>query len=205
MKNFKTHLVFPTAMHTFNYTMDVEEKNAMVNYIKKLKNEETRPVKGMPTHTKNDLHKQPEFSHLRNAINQATHEVVKKMEFKYDTLEMTGMWGNFLPKGCTHAPHTHSNHLFSGVFYVLSDSKSSAIQFFDPRTQAHVLQPLKKADNGLNSDIITIPSTTGVGIIFPSWLRHWVPPTGSDRASVSWNFIIRGNYGSPNSLQDVNI
>ena len=38
------------------------------------------------------------------------------MEFKYDSLEMTGMWGNALPKGNAHAPHTHSNHLFSGVF-----------------------------------------------------------------------------------------
>jgi len=36
-------------------------------------------------------------------------------------------------------------------------------------------------------------------------LTHWVPPTGSERISVSWNFIIRGKYGEPNSLQDVNI
>ena len=119
------------------------------------------------------------------------------MEFKYDSLEMTGMWGNALPKGNAHAPHTHSNHLFSGVYYIQSDELSSPIQFFDPRPHAHVMRPDKNVDNTLNSDIIAIPCTTGIGIIFPSWLTHWVPPTGSERVSVSWNFIIRGKYGEP--------
>ena len=205
MEKIKTHLVFPTALHIFNHKMEQEEQQIMIEYIKGTKNKETLSVSGLSKHTKNNLHKIPEFARLRNTINDATHEVVKKMEYKYDSLEMTGMWGNALPKGNAHAPHSHSNHLFSGVYYVQSDELSSPIQFFDPRPQSGVMRPNKSKDNTLNSDIIAIPCTTGVGIIFPSWLTHWVPPTGSERVSISWNFIIRGMYGEPNSLQDVSI
>ena len=103
----KTHLVFPTALHIFNHSMEQEEKQLMVNYIKGTRNKETVDVAGLSKHTKNNLHKIPEFAKLRNTINDATHEVVKKMEFKYDSLEMTGMWGNALPKRkCTRTTHT---------------------------------------------------------------------------------------------------
>lgn len=200
-----THLMFPTALHIFDHKMKQEEQQIMIDYINGTRNKETTDVSGLSKHTKNDLHKILEFASLKNTIIEATQEVVKKMEFKCNSLEMTGMWGNALPKGNAHAPHTHSNHLFSGVFYVKSDELSSPIQFFDPRPQAHVMRPDKHKDNTLNSDIVAIPCNTGVGIIFPSWLTHWVPPTGSERISVSWNFIIRGKYGESNSLQDVNI
>ena len=45
----------------------------------------------------------------------------------------------------------------------------------------------------------------GKGYIFPSWLQHWVPITEDKRISVSWNIILRGNYGEPNTLQNAHI
>ena len=42
------------------------------------------------------------------------------------------MWANKLEKGDTHPPHTHSNNIFSGVYYLEGGSE---IQFFDPRPQ----------------------------------------------------------------------
>ena len=147
MPKITTHLVFPTALHIFNHSMEQEEKQLMLDSIKGTRNKETVAVAGLSKHTKNNLHKTPEFAKLRNTINDATYEVTKKMGYKYDSLEMTGMWGNALPKGNAHAPHTHSNHLFSGVFYVQSDELSSPIQFFDPRPQSTVMRPSKNEDN----------------------------------------------------------
>ena len=45
----------------------------------------------------------------------------------------------------------------------------------------------------------------GTGYIFPSWLEHWVPPTKNKRISISWNIILRGDYGMPGTLQNANI
>ena len=44
-----------------------------------------------------------------------------------------------------------------------------------------------------------------MGLVFPSWLQHWVRPTGSERISISWNILIKGHYGEPNDLQNAYI
>ena len=48
----------------------------------------------------------------------------------YDSIQVTETWGNVLNKGDGHPVHTHSNHVFSGVFY-LTDGNPTI--FMDPR------------------------------------------------------------------------
>ena len=81
------------------------------------------------------------------------------------------------------------------MYYVESSKGSSPIQFFDPRAQAHAMQP-KNKPNWQNSGMLQFNAEVGTGLIFPAWLMHWVPPTQADRISVSWNIILRGDYGS---------
>ena len=44
-----------------------------------------------------------------------------------------------------------------------------------------------------------------MGLIFPAWLEHYVPPALCTRISLSWNTIIRGQYGNPDTLQNAYI
>ena len=48
-------------------------------------------------------------------------------------------------------------------------------------------------------------SETGYGVVFPSWLQHWVPEPKDERISIAWNAIVRGKYGEPNTLQNATI
>ena len=41
--------------------------------------------------------------------------------------------------------------------------------------------------------------------MFPAWLSHWGPPTPNKRISISFNVILRGEYGEENTLQNANI
>ena len=59
--------------------------------------------------------------------------------------------------------------------------------------------------NILNSNLAQFNSETGYGVVFPSWLQHWVPETKDERISISWNILIRGKYGEPNTLQNATI
>ena len=113
---------------------------------------------------------------------------------------MTGMWGNYLRPGQTHPPHTHSNNILSGVYYIETEKGSSPIQFFDPRPIAHHMKPVIKP-NWQNASMLQFDAEEGSGLIFPAWLQHWVPPTQTDRVSVSWNILPRGAYGSMNEYQ----
>ena len=89
-----------------------------------------------------------------------------------------------------------------GVYYLEGGSQ---IQFFDPRPQASVLHPNLKYTNFDNSGMIGFDAEKGTGLIFPSWLQHWVVKTNKTRISISWNILLRGDYGQPGTLQNSHI
>ncbi len=187
------HKLFPTIVSEFEYNMSSDEHGVV---LKELRSSETKVI----LQTKDDLHKKlPSF---KRKVFEVTEKICRESKYRYDTLEVTGMWANMLKKGDSHPPHTHSNNVFSGVYYL---EDGAPIQFFDPRPQASVLHPNLEYTTFDNSSMVQFNSQKGMGLIFPSWLQHWVPPTEKDRISISWNIILRGDYGQPHTLQNSHI
>ena len=195
MAHVKIHRCFPTTIYQFDYISS--DKMMMESYIRQVR-------KNHKYHTDDDLHILSYFMNLRRKVEEVSKQYLDDLEYEYDSLEITGMWANKLFEGDSHPPHTHSNNILSGVYYLTASDKTSPIQFFDPRVQAHVLKPRNKA-NWNNASMLQFDSIEGRGFIFPSWLQHWVPPTGDERISISWNILVRGEYGEPNTLQNANI
>ena len=96
------------------------------------------------------------------------------MNYEYEGFNVTDMWSNVLKPGETHRPHTHSNNILSGVFYVDAE-QTSGIIFTDPRPQAGVIQPDVTKQFVDNANVIKYDSLTNRMILFPSWLQHYVP------------------------------
>ena len=187
------HKLFPTIVSEFEYNMSSDEHGIV---LKELRLSKTRMI----VQTQDDLHKKlPSF---KRKVFEVTEKICRESKYRYDTLEITGMWANMLKKGDSHPPHTHSNNVFSGVYYL---EDGAPIQFFDPRPQASVLHPNLEYTTFDNSSMVQFNSQKGMGLIFPSWLQHWVPPTEKDRISISWNIILRGDYGQPHTLQNSHI
>ena len=194
MADVKPYQIFPTVIYEFNYTP--VDKIMMTSYIDQLKINTPQ--------TPDDLHELSYFAELRDKVKEISKQYLDDLQYEYDKIEITGMWANKLNAGDSHAPHTHSNNFLSGVYYLHTSENSSPIQFFDPRAQAHVLKP-RNTPNWLNASMMQYNATEGKGYIFPSWLSHWVPTTEDKRISVSWNILVRGEYGEPNTLQNAHI
>jgi len=197
--NVINYKAFPTIISEFKYDMIDEERNIV---IKELNNVEKKSDE-LIIQTNDTLGELiPEFSKQVFNISKGLFKEVYK--YKYDKIQITGMWANKLVKGDIHPPHTHSNNILSGVYYLESD-ETAGIQFFDPRPQAHSLFPNIEESVFENSGMLQFNSTKGHGIIFPAWLQHWVPKTNNDRISISWNILLRGDYGQPGTLQNSHI
>ena len=193
MVDVTQHKLFPTIVSQFEYNMGSDEHGVV---LKELRLSKTRMI----IQTEDDLHKKlPSF---KRKVFEITEKICRESKYRYDTLEITGMWANMLKKGDSHPPHTHSNNVFSGVYYL---EDGAPIQFFDPRPQASILHPNLEYTTFDNSSMVQFNSQKGMGLIFPSWLQHWVPTTEKDRISISWNIILRGDYGQPNTLQNSSI
>ena len=191
------HKVFPTIIDEFQYDMDYDEYKFVINELDEMESHEKT---GLIIQTTDNLSKHiPKFT---KKIYNITEHICKRYEYLYDRLEFTGMWANKLVEGDIHPPHTHSNNIFSGVYYLEGGSQ---IQFFDPRPQASVFNPNLKYTNFDNSSMVGFESSKGYGLIFPSWLQHWVGRTNKTRISISWNILLRGDYGQPGTLQNSHI
>ena len=208
MADVERHEFFPTCLYRFKHSFQDNELNQMVKHIEdnSLVEKNKQIVKITGSQPQNELHKIDTFANLTKTITDVTKTILEEQEYMGE-IEITNMWGNILrPQSQrAHAPHSHSNNFLSGVFYLKTSSNTSPIQFFDPRPQSSVLKPRKSGFNKLNSDMAQFESETGWGVVFPSWLVHWVPETKDERISIAWNIIVRGEYGEPNTLQNAHI
>ena len=187
-KQMRTFKCFPTSIHEVKLNIDSLDKKQMLIYVQ---------LKGKD----DDLHRISFFRPLADKVLEYSKKILKDGGYEFDKIEITNMWGNLLSKGQSHAPHTHSNNILSGVYYLQS---GSPIQFFDPRPAATILKP-RNTPNWDNSGMIQFDSVEDIALFFPSWLMHWVPSTSKERASIAWNVIVRGEYGEPHTLQNAYI
>ena len=144
------------------------------------------------------------FKELSKTIAKQTRTLTDHIRLDVDKLK--DLWCNINHYKDYNLPHEHFDayNKLSGVYYVESQKGASPIQIFDPRPIAHHLKPVNRP-NWENAGMIQFDAEQGTGIIFPSWLQHWVPPTQADRVSVSWNIIPRGSYGSISEYQYAHI
>jgi uncharacterized protein (TIGR02466 family) len=149
-----------------------------------------------------DLHKMIIYDTLTDKILEYSKNVFDKLELKYDSFKITDMWSNVLKPGETHRPHTHSNNMLSGVYYV-DAVETSGIIFTDPRPQAGVIQPDVNKQILDNASVVKYDSATNRMILFPSWLQHYVPvnETNKNRISVAFNIMFKGLVGSSTEYQ----
>ena len=185
--NVKSFDCFPTTIHSFSLKIDHEPMIANLRFSEE----------------EDQLFLLSNFKPLVDGVIESTTQILKKLKYEYDKIEITNMWANKMQNGDVHPPHTHSNNFLSGVYYLKSNN-TAPIQFFDPRPSASVLQP-RNTPNQYNSSMIKFDSIEGSGLIFPSWLQHWVPSPQEQRISVSWNILLRGNYGKQDTLQNAYI
>ena len=188
-----SHHFFPTVIHEFNLDIDTLDKKHMIEYIKRGKIKPNGMIQ-----TEDDLHVMSYFKKFKDEIIELNKKVLDKLGYEYEDIIITGMWGNVLHSGQVHSPHTHPNNFLSGVFYLQSDDLSAGLEFFDPRAQIEVLCPRIKNGNVMNANAVGFAPRENMGLLFPSWLQHWVKTNdGKERVSMSWNTLTKGHYGGP--------
>ena len=189
LKEFESIDIFPTRIHVAKNFLDKEE----FDKLEKLVQEDKKHLDIPDFERKVMMHMGLICDDLGIDLNAYNH------------VEISETWGNVLRKGEDHPIHTHSNHVFSGVFY-LTDGNPTI--FMDPRPAADCFSLNYKQDSEwFYGSRVTAPAVPNTLIIFPSWLGHFVMPNRTEevRKSISFNIILRGRYGQPGSLQECRI
>lgn len=191
----KIHRIFPTILTEFSYDISNEEELLVHKEFDRFKYHSDV----FPVNTITDLHIHiPQFAKF--IIDTSNTILTDTFKYTYDSIEITNMWASKYEKGHYHAPHTHANNVLSGAYYL---TNGTPVQFFDPRPE--VLSPTCIESTIDNVSMFDFTAVKGTGVIFPSWMQHWVPTTSDTRISISWNIILRGHYGNHLNLQNAKI
>jgi uncharacterized protein (TIGR02466 family) len=100
-------------------------------------------------------------------------------------------WATVCRDGAYHAPHSHPDSAWSGVYYVNAGTGnpdhplSGVLEFLDPRGGVEAVT----APGDPYGEPVRVRPEAGLIVTFPSWLFHWVHPyTGqTPRIAVSFN------------------
>lgn len=100
-------------------------------------------------------------------------------------------WAAICREGAYHAPHSHPESAWSGVYYVDPGTEqpdrplSGVLEFLDPRAGVEAVA----APGDPYGEPFRIRPVAGLLVVFPSWLYHWVHPyTGqAPRIAISFN------------------
>jgi uncharacterized protein (TIGR02466 family) len=100
-------------------------------------------------------------------------------------------WATVCRAGAYHAPHSHPDSAWSGVYYVDAGanthdrSLSGVLEFLDPRAGVEAVT----APGDPYGEPVRVKPEAGLLVIFPSWLYHWVHPYAghTPRIAVSFN------------------
>ena len=184
--------LFSTHVYLFDNVID---NNSLLQIRKDITSSYSQTTKNWQS--KASLHKNVLYDKLTHKIVENSKKVFDSLYYEYHGFNITDMWSNILKPGETHRPHTHSNNILSGVFYVEAE-QTSGIIFADPRPQAGVIQPSVTNQVIDNANKIKYDSVTNRMILFPSWLQHYVPinETKTNRISIAFNIMLKGMVGS---------
>ena len=197
MKYIKEQL-FPTDVYICDDVLEVEYIDSMREHI--LLSQKDKDRDNWQSDPK--LYNHKKYQALADKIVEISALVFKDKQYVYDTFQITDMWSNVLKPGEAHRPHTHSNNILSGVYYVDSD-KAAGIQFYDPRPAAGVINPELTKFTKSNATAWELDSQTNRMILFPSWLQHLVPinKSSNKRISIAFNVMLKGIVGQSTDYQ----
>ena len=152
-------------------------------------------------------HSRPDFLHRSDAnVDALTSWIIWSLRrmicattgqdaFK-GTLSITA-WAAVCRAGAYHAPHSHPDSAWSGVYYVDGGAEnpdqplSGMLEFLDPRAGAEAVS----APGDPYGEPFRVRPQAGLLVVFPSWLYHWVHPYAGEtpRIAISFNATIRAH------------
>jgi len=103
-------------------------------------------------------------------------------------------WATTCRTGAYHAPHSHPDSAWCGVYYVDAGTASpdrplsGVLEFLDPRAGVEAVS----APGDPYGEPFRVRPEAGLLLDFPSWLYHWVHPYAgqSPRIAVSFNVTL---------------
>ena len=152
-------------------------------------------------HSQTDFLKRPDpaVAALTNWITWAVNQMIAATAGpgSHTSTILVSAWATICRNGSYHAPHSHPDSAWSGVYYVDAGQiaadrpLSGVLEFLDPRAGIEAVT----APGDPYGEPVRVRPEPGLIVIFPSWLFHWVHPYVGDTPRIAVSFNVTRSAG----------
>jgi uncharacterized protein (TIGR02466 family) len=134
-----------------------------------------------------DSGKPPQVEHMIRVLDAHVKDCARQASLP--PLRICNFWFNVNPKGSYNTLHNHQDSILSGVYYIdIPDENMGNIEFHrDDEAQYYIPENLDRYTQ-FTSTKATYKPETGLLLIFPSWLKHFVQGNQSEHLRISMSF-----------------
>ena len=142
-----------------------------------------------------------DLSFLKSKVMDLFEDFNKQI-LKYNAkFQITTSWFTNSEQGKYGQYHSHSNSMFSGVFYFTENPSSIRFANFNRGTSFGLTAT---EYNVYNSSSWEVKPSKGTILLFPSELHHYVELSNNIRKSLAFNVVPTGKYGASDSKVNIN-
>ncbi len=203
--------ILPQFIYKFNFP----DTQIISKIIWELENEEWQKNDSNYNSLNTLLHKNSKYFEICNWFYECVQKVKNDLSIECDEIKITQCWANKAHYGEWHHPHTHSNSIISGIFYLNNSNSNTWFSIpsfwnFIKSVDYNDINVKLSYENGLNKTrvIYKHPTTPGELIIFPSSLYHSVDDhliMDKNRYSISFNTFPSGKIGKLSCLSGLEL
>ena len=123
------------------------------------------------------------------------HAIVDHAQYLIPDLrpKIANMWLTIYPQGGYVPTHTHPGSVLSGVYYAKAEPNCGNLEFQDPSwaLKQSIQFSNEKTPDCLKLSNYVVQPTSGLLVLFPSYLPHFTQPnqSGEDRIIYSFNIV----------------
>ena len=199
--NMESMFLFPVPLFKFDYQSTEESKNIIIAQIKEIESTDSTDIslkysQGSYTsfYNRTDILDEDCLQNLKHFVQESVEQAHKHCGLG-GGLQFTQSWANINRKYSYHEQHHHCPNIWSGVYYVQAQDNDATICFVNSNiiNSSWPYKADKIYNNDLNSSQTVCRVTTGMLLIFPSYLQHKVSQHMSDneRISIAFNMDLK--------------
>jgi uncharacterized protein (TIGR02466 family) len=182
--------MFPTAFGEFRLKLTDAELYNLINNVEWYNHYQGYTELPMYEITKQNLQEDKNFNNLSNIILECAKEFCKNVGYKPHDLYITSMWMNKFDQGQTIGPHTHTNSLLSGVYYLNSVPEQGGTDFFNPVSKMRNTISVSRDESVFLTDKVTSKAEPNKLIIWPSYVEHRSEKNSTNKSRYTLSFNI---------------
>lgn len=180
---------FPTGFVEFKLDVSDQDIYDMIDAVEWTNHKQGYEEYPMYQVSKQNLQELTPFKSFTEKVIECGHIYCKSIGYQPNDLYVTSMWINKFANTQAIGPHTHTNSLISGVYYMNSTPEQGGTEFYNPVSKMrNTISVTRDGNSPFLTDKVVSKAEPNKMIMWPSYIEHRSEKNITNRVRYTMSF-----------------